>query len=96
MLQRGRLRHGRPAMPPCFPSVAFTLHIRHTVTSTLSEPANMPSKPNYKYQRTERDRAKKASKDTKLQEREEQASLRRASEPDRADPCERSNQGSGE
>jgi hypothetical protein len=41
----------------------------------------MPSKPNYKYQRAERDRAKKASKDTKLQERKEQAALRKASEP---------------
>jgi hypothetical protein len=41
----------------------------------------MPPKPNYKYQRAERDRVKKASKDTKLQERKEQAALRRASEP---------------
>jgi hypothetical protein len=42
----------------------------------------MPSKPNYKFQRAERDRAKKASKDSKLQERKEQAALRKASEPD--------------
>jgi hypothetical protein len=56
----------------------------------------MPSKPNYKYQRTERDRAKKASKDTKLQERKEQAALRKASEPGGADPGEGSIQGSGE
>jgi hypothetical protein len=40
----------------------------------------MPPKPNYKYQRAERDRAKKALKDTKLQERKEQAALRKTSE----------------
>ena len=56
----------------------------------------MPSKPNYKYQRAERDRAKKASKDTKLQERKEQAALRKASEPDGTGPSEGSVQGSGE
>jgi hypothetical protein len=56
----------------------------------------MPSKPNYKYQRAERDRAKKASKDTKLQERKEQAALRKASEPGEADPCEGSVQDSEE
>ena len=56
----------------------------------------MPSKPNYKYQRAERDRAKKASKDTKLQERKEQAALRKANEPDGADPREDSVQGSEE
>jgi hypothetical protein len=56
----------------------------------------MLSKPNYKYQRTERDRTKKASKDMKLQERKEQAALRRASEPDRVHPREGSNRGSGE
>jgi hypothetical protein len=56
----------------------------------------MPSKPNYKYQRAERDRAKKASKDTKLQERKEQAALRKAGEPGEADTCEGSIQSSGE
>lgn len=40
----------------------------------------MPSKPNYNHQRAERDRAKKASKDRKLQERKEQAALRKAGE----------------
>jgi hypothetical protein len=54
----------------------------------------MPSKPNYKYQRAERDRAKKASKDTKLQEQKEQAALRKASEPDGAHPYDGSTQGS--
>jgi len=38
----------------------------------------MPSKPNYNHQRAERDRAKKASKEAKLQERREQAALRKA------------------
>ena len=56
----------------------------------------MPSKPNYKYQRAERDRAKKASKDTKLQERKEQAALRKATEPSGPEPSEDSVQGSGE
>jgi hypothetical protein len=56
----------------------------------------MPSKPNYKYQRAERDRAKKASKDIKLQERKEQAALRKASEPSGPEPHEDSIQGSEE
>ena len=38
----------------------------------------MPSKPNYNYQRAERDRAKKASKAVKQQERKEQAVIRKA------------------
>jgi hypothetical protein len=56
----------------------------------------MPSKPNYKHQRAERDRAKKASKETKLKERKEQAALRKAGEPSRADSFEDSDQGSEE
>ncbi|MFL5282028.1 MAG: hypothetical protein ACJ8AW_13840 [Rhodopila sp.] len=36
----------------------------------------MPPKPNYKFQRAERDRAKKAAKEAKLQERREQATLK--------------------
>jgi hypothetical protein len=56
----------------------------------------MPPKPNYKYQRAERDRAKKASKDAKLQDRKEQAALRKASEPGKLDPSKDSAQGSGE
>ena len=63
---------------------------------TLSGPANMPSKPNYKYQRAERDRAKKASKDTKLEERKQQAALRKTSEADGAEPSEGLSQGSRE
>ncbi len=38
----------------------------------------MPSRPNYNHQRAERDRAKKAAKEAKLQERREQAALRKA------------------
>ena len=56
----------------------------------------MPSKPNYKYQRAERDRAKKASKETKLQERKEQALLRKAGETGEAPPEDSPAQGSGE
>jgi hypothetical protein len=56
----------------------------------------MPSKPNYKYQRAERDRAKKASKDSKLQERKEQAALRKAGETGEADPREDSVKSPGE
>ncbi len=37
----------------------------------------MPPKPNYNFQRAERDRAKKAAKELKLQERK-QAALRKA------------------
>jgi hypothetical protein len=55
----------------------------------------MPSKPNYKYQRAERDRAKKASKDMKLRERQE-AALRKASEPEGTEPSEGSVQSSEE
>jgi hypothetical protein len=56
----------------------------------------MPPKPNYKYQRAERDRAKKASKDAKLQERREQAALRKAGEPGELDPIKDLAQGSEE
>jgi hypothetical protein len=56
----------------------------------------MPSKPNYKYQRAERDRAKKASKDTKLQDRKEQAALRKATDPGGPEPREDSVPSTGE
>ena len=52
----------------------------------------MPPKPNYKHQRLERDRAKKASKEMKAQERAEQAALRKAGDTGEAksadDPAE--------
>jgi hypothetical protein len=63
---------------------------------TPSGPEKMPSKPNYKYQRAERDRAKKASKETKSQERKEQAALRKTAGPDGLEPSEDSVRGSGE
>ena len=47
----------------------------------------MPSKPNYNFQRAERDRAKKAAKETKLQSRKEQA-LRKASETAEGEPAD--------
>jgi len=56
----------------------------------------MPSKPNYKHQRAERDRAKKASKDRKLQERKEQATLPKGSEAAGPEPSADSVQGSAE
>jgi hypothetical protein len=56
----------------------------------------MPYKPNYKHQRAERDRAKKASKDAKLQERKEQSALRKASETGDAESGDSSVQGSEE
>ena len=62
----------------------------------------MPSKPNYNHQRAERDRAKKASKDMKLQERKAQAALRKASEAGEAseaggaEPSDGTVPGSGE
>jgi antitoxin PrlF len=93
-----------PARPPATPAnreaAGFPRSRSHPISAiqsqTSSGPANMPSKPNYKYQRAERDRAKKASKDTKLQERKEQAALRKANEPNGADPREDSVQGSEE
>ncbi len=56
----------------------------------------MPSKPNYNFQRAERDRAKKALKETKLQERKQQAALRKAGEAAEAAPEDAPAQGSGE
>jgi hypothetical protein len=46
----------------------------------------MPPKPNYNHQRAERDRARKASKDSKLQERKAQAALRKAGEAAGTEP----------
>jgi hypothetical protein len=47
----------------------------------------MPPKPNYRHQRAERDRAKKASKEMKLQARKEQAAQRKVDEPEEAVPA---------
>ena len=40
----------------------------------------MPFKPNYNHQRAERDRAKVAKKEERLQQKKEQAALRKAAE----------------
>ncbi len=56
----------------------------------------MPSKPNYKFQRAERDRAKKASKEMKLEERKQQAALRKTGEADGAEPNEPASPGTEE
>ena len=55
--------------------------------------ANMPFKPNYNYQRAERDRAKKAAKEAKLLERKEQAALRKTNEAAEAEPGDDKAQG---
>jgi len=55
----------------------------------------MPSKPNYNHQRAERDRAKKASKEKKIQARKEQAALRKAGEAGAAEPSDVPSEGSG-
>ena len=56
----------------------------------------MPSKPNYNHQRAERDRAKKESKATKLQERKEESALRKTSPSDATVPTDGSGQKLGE
>jgi hypothetical protein len=56
----------------------------------------MPFKPNYNHQRAERDRAKKASKETKLQERKAQAALRKAGEAGEGAPSEAPDQAAQE
>ncbi len=58
----------------------------------------MPSKPNYNHQRAERDRAKKAAKALKSQERKDQAALRKTSSSDGTGPSpeDGSDQGPGE
>jgi hypothetical protein len=56
----------------------------------------MPSKPNYNHQRAERDRAKKAAKEAKLQERKQQAALRKATDTTEAEPADGSVQTPGE
>ena len=60
----------RTAIPPghlCLTSVGGMLAPNTAVEAT------MPSKPNYNFQRAERDRAKKAKKEEKLQEKRQQA-----------------------
>jgi hypothetical protein len=56
----------------------------------------MPSKPNYNFQRAERDRAKKASKAMKVEERKKQAQLRKVSEAGGVEPTDQFPPDSGE
>ena len=46
----------------------------------------MPSKPNFNFERAERDRLKKASKEAKLRERKEQVALRKSGAAAQAEP----------
>jgi hypothetical protein len=44
----------------------------------------MPRKPNYRFERAERDRAKKAKKEEKIKQQQERAALRKAGDADDA------------
>lgn len=46
----------------------------------------MPRKPNYRIERAERDRAKKAKKDEKIKQQQERAALRKAGNGDEDGP----------
>jgi hypothetical protein len=46
----------------------------------------MPRKPNYRLERAERDRVKKAKKEEKIKQQQERAALRKAGEDDDAQP----------
>ncbi len=48
----------------------------------------MPRKPNYRFERAERDRTKKAKKEEKIKQQQERAALRRAGDDDDAQPDE--------
>jgi hypothetical protein len=69
------------------PAVAFAPQTGHTPPNPIGPPT-MPSKPNYNHQRAERDRAKKASRDLKLQERKQQAALRKEAEAGNPAPAD--------
>lgn len=58
----------------------------------------MPPKPNYKHQRAERDRAKKAAKEAKLQDRKRDAAQGKTAEASAPEAVADANavQGSGE
>jgi hypothetical protein len=64
--------------------VAFPSDKRY-IASTTAGRTDMPSKPNYNFQRAERDRAKKASKELKLQEKKKAAESRKT---DTAEPSD--------
>jgi len=85
----GELRQSRlPAIHPHFITAV------HPWTGSGS--INMPSKPNYNFQRAERDRAKKASKAMKVEERKKQAQLRKVSEAGGVEPTDQFPPDSGE
>jgi hypothetical protein len=46
----------------------------------------MPYRPNYRLQRTERDRVKKAKKEEKIKQQQERAALRKGENPDAPPP----------
>ena len=46
----------------------------------------MPYRPNYRLQRTERDRVKKAKKEEKIKQQQERAALRKGENPDEPPP----------
>ena len=56
----------------------------------------MPSKPNYNFQRAERDRAKKAKKEERLQEKKEQSLLSKTAPAGEATPQDDTPKPSGE
>jgi hypothetical protein len=51
----------------------------------------MPYRPNYRIERAERDRVKKAKKEEKIKQQQERAALRRAANPEDAPPDEPEN-----
>jgi len=46
----------------------------------------MPYRPNYRLERAERDRVKKAKKEEKIKQQQERAALRKAADPDGSPP----------
>jgi hypothetical protein len=48
----------------------------------------MPYRPNYRLQRTERDRVKKAKKEEKIKQQQERAALRKGETPEAPPPGE--------
>ncbi len=51
----------------------------------------MPYRPNYRIERAERDRVKKAKKEEKIRQQQERAALRKAADPEDAPPDELEN-----
>jgi hypothetical protein len=51
----------------------------------------MPYRPNYRLERAERDRVKKAKKEEKIKQQQERAALRKTTDPDATPPDEPGN-----